>query len=90
MYRKRKRQEEPENPEDPDYETEYDMSEECVGDEDCDKKKRKRGLLILKKKKRTQDEEKLEAMENKLKLIENLIIQDALKYTGAHEGKLNI
>jgi hypothetical protein len=59
-------------------------------DDDDEEKRRKRGMMImLKRRKRLEDEEKLDEMEEKLKGIQNLILQDTLKYTGAHEGTLD-
>lgn len=42
---------------------------------------------INKKKKRKIDPAKLENMNKKLQAIEDFIINETIKYTGAHEGK---
>lgn len=42
---------------------------------------------IEKKKKRKLDPAKLDNMNKKLQAIEDFIISETIKYTGAHEGK---
>lgn len=44
---------------------------------------------ISKKKKRRLDPAKLDNMNKKLQAIEDFIINETIKYTGAHEGKIN-
>lgn len=44
---------------------------------------------ISKKKKRRLDPAKLDNMNKKLQAIEDFIINETIKYTGAHEGKVN-